>query len=214
MRATLIVLALASFVSAPAFAKAPKKPRVPSAVERQGKAYTVDAQPLTLSVGAVGAATVTGGSVGAYLGPHLIARATYRAGESCLEERCAYVERAASVTLQQFVSNSFFVEVGLMTQRNTYHPVYDYYSSTSERDATFTYDAETRGATVSIGNQWQWKSFTLGARWGQYYRPLQSVSSKLEEDGNAAGSEEKMIREKMQAEQKLYLPSLLIGTSF
>jgi hypothetical protein len=204
-------------VSAPAFAGGARPPRTPSSEERNDKSFTVDAQPLTLFTGGVGEGFTQGFSTGMFWEPNTILRATVRGGKSCLGARCAYIERSAALTAQKFVGNSFFVEAGAMAQRNIYHPVDNNYFSGDKRAYHFTYNAETWGGTFAIGNQWQWRGFTLGFRWISIYTPLFSASSSVHADAPERYSIEKSEEDQLEAlesETKVYFASLAVGASF
>ncbi len=156
-------------------------------------------------------------AAGTYLDSDLIARVTLRGGKSCLEERCSHVENSASVTLQKFVANSFFVEAGGMAQRSIYHmTAYDNGAWRYDRDYGYTYSAQTAGGTFALGNQWQYGDFTLGVRWVQIYQAAFSREGKVhaDRDGRTVGKSQKDQLRKLEREFKLYLPSLALGLSF
>ncbi len=212
-----LFLVLVAILTAPSALARQKTPSIPSATERQGKDGTWDYEPASIFIGDH-SGIATGGSLGVYLSPDQIVRATYRTSKSCLEVRCSYVDDALSLTVQQFVANSFFVEIGLAEQVAVEHPVDSgEYDSISDRDSAFTYRVETRGFVFSIGNQWQWKSFTLGARWGMDYQPLQVQKASVTADRAneyPAGPNERRHLVRLGKEGKLFIPSLMIGTSF
>ncbi len=215
-RIAFIVFAL-SFLSTTALArKGPKAPRVPSSEERKKQSVTADAQPFTLFLGTVGQGFTSGAAVGQFLTSDTVVRATARSGKSCLYERCSYVETSASITVQHFVANSFFLEGGAMFQNNIYHRVPWGSTSWQTDDNHYTYSAETYGGTIALGNQWQFDSFTIGVRWVQVYQAAFARRSKVHADtaGHPVGREQKERLRALEHETKFYLPSLALGFSF
>jgi hypothetical protein len=214
--AIVMLAALASLVAGPALARSdkPKTPRTPSSEERKTKEYTINAEPLLLSTTSDHTVAGAGASVGVFLDPDLIVRATYRGGSGGE----VYSHNEAVVSAQQFLSNSFFVEVGVMRRVAVEHgPETEEYVLWDEREHAFTYDVATAGGLLAIGNQWQWGSFTLGARWAMGYFPARTLKAKITEDEPAkyrTSNAERKRLEELKVQGEYYLPALIVGWSF
>ena len=77
--------------------------------------------------------------------------------------------------VQKFLSTTFYLSGGL-TYQDIESSDRDYFF---DLDATYDYDgtANLLGLHVSIGNEWQWESFSLGAEWFGLLQPLVTESS-------------------------------------
>jgi hypothetical protein len=210
-------------LSGVAFGKddAPAKPkRPPSSEERKHLAYTLQFQPIVPFFAEVSAGVASGVSIGQFVDPNTIVHLRYQAGESCFfEDRCAFVERATTISGQFFVGNSFFLEGGASMHRDTYHPVdndYDLFDSDA-RKYHFTYEVETWGPVFALGNQWQFRSFTIGARWFGLYQPLFTRTSRIQEDSPEKyqkSRDEKDELKKVENQAHTYLAMMSLGWSF
>lgn len=80
--------------------------------------------------------------------------------------------RSYGVHLKSFVSNTFYLNYGLDWRE------YDYQYSNSGTEAAF--GSQSLNASLLIGNQWQWKNFTLGCDWVGWSQPVafQKITSE------------------------------------
>jgi hypothetical protein len=211
-----LAVALTCLSAAPALARSskPKAPRTPSSEERKTKEYTINVEPLLVSSSNDHSVTGMGASVGMFLDPDLIVRATYRGGFGT----SAFSQNEKAVSAQLFLTNSFFVEAGVMRRIVIDHgPEMEEYEDPSARDEAFTYNVDTVGGLVAIGNQWQWGAFTLGARWAMGYAPRQARKATITENDPETfrtGENERDRLESLKVQGEYYLPALIVGWSF
>lgn len=199
-----------------AAARAPRPPRTPSAVEREHVNATINFEPIGLLSGNY-LGFVTGISAGLFLNPNLVLRGTIRTSKSCLGIRCSYGYDAIGVSAQSFISNSGFVEGGLLHEQNIMHLIdnNDYDGHTS-REYGFSYRTVNSSIMLAIGQQWQWHSFTLGARWAALSFPVinQVAELKTLDPQYSVSAEETHTLDRLKAAHHWVLANLILGWSF
>lgn len=91
---------------------------------------------------------------------------------------------SVGVYYKKFVGNSFYYRGGLDYRRADYKYEYDDIWGNPNDDVESTFIANSLAASIVIGNQWQWKGFTLGCDWIGYTQPFASNIEKEVEKGN------------------------------
>jgi hypothetical protein len=114
---------------------------------------------------------------------------------------------------KQFVSNSFYFKTGLDYSRVDFK--YDFKISSTNRTTSF--DGDALIASFTIGNQWQWQNFTLGADWIGLSSPLASRINNQSISSSASETDKKEFED----DKKMYLTGgsftalrFYIGASF
>ena len=167
-----------------------------SAANREGKRFTVNAA----LIGYQFRSSATSIELGYHLSPNSILTLQYSdlsgSGYDDDEEDEAdeVWERngkghSISAGLKQFVSNSFYVKPELYgrTQDIVHSTTSSYDYQTDKYTLTDKEVGSIRdiGASVRIGNQWQWENFTMGCDWVGFARSL----TTLEESGKITSNE-------------------------
>lgn len=81
---------------------------------------------------------------------------------------------SAGLHFKHFVGNSFYFRVGADYRKVDYRYTYrDILTNNILSENKFEGDSVT--ATIVIGNQWQWETFTLGCDWFGYALPVTST---------------------------------------
>lgn len=176
----LLVLGLAlSLISIAASAQstAPAKPQAPveasrsedssngkSQLNREGKSVVLTAQPI-----GIGPTTIIsqGLSAGFFIDRDSLIQVDFTANADDDFEGAWWSTkvRNLSVTWKQFVGNSFYFKGGL--EQRWVHETYDF-SSSSQYD----FKGNSTNLRVALGNQWQFKGFTLGCDWFGLSQPI------------------------------------------
>lgn len=105
-----------------------------------------------------------------------------------------------------FSGNSFYTKLGAFYRKGDYRPSSYYYPyDGSEYIPYYEY-----GVKLSIGNQWQWKSLTIGSDWIGIDRNIKSNRY----DFNANTERSSRNKDTSNNEIKVNLLSLYIGASF
>lgn len=98
--------------------------------------------------------------------------------------------RALSASLKKFVGNSFYLRGGAEYRQVKYRQHDEDWlilSSTSTRNKSdLSFDGNMTSVTFSIGNQWQFSGFTIGADWAGVTMPL--ASSLKSETASVTGT--------------------------
>lgn len=102
------------------------------------------------------------------------------------------VGSSLSFGAKKFLSNSFYMKA------ETYYRNQDYINKTGSKKSTAngewivvykeTSRIEDMGATLKVGNQWQWDTFTLGCDWVGLNRSLSILSQNGKVENNALNS--------------------------
>lgn len=89
---------------------------------------------------------------------------------------------AIGLHAKKFLANSFYINGGLDYINLKYDNKYIFNSSGV--DDAYGFEANVWAASFTIGNQWQWESFTLGCDWIGFTMPIaNSVSSEYADAG-------------------------------
>lgn len=119
---------------------------------------------------------------GYFLSPDSILGLSYAAG-SFETKTQNYKKSIFEVTFKRFFTNSLYADAGLGYQKWTVdYRVTDNSNSTKELNSQAT--IADIGLVLHIGNQWQWRAFTVGCDWAGYFQPLSS-SKKFADAGDA-----------------------------
>lgn len=72
-----------------------------------------------------------------------------------------------------FFANSFYFDLGLGVRKSdfSYTKTYPFYPNAGSRTSSVYEHWLHLGPEVSLGNQWQWESFTFGVDWLSLYHP-------------------------------------------
>jgi hypothetical protein len=92
---------------------------------------------------------------------------------------CAATGNAVTLSYKSFVSNSFYYTVGIGRREAGYNE-----AEVPSGTTSYTFTGSSIGAEISIGNQWQWKNFTLGCDWIGYNFPLSHKIDSEESSGD------------------------------
>jgi hypothetical protein len=116
-----------------------------------------------------------GVAIGRFLTPSTLVQLELSLGETDRREgyftsSSQYLKTGSvGVNLKHFVSNSFYIKGGLDYRSVSYD--YNYGSRFSVIDSakssytSYDFTGDSWAGSFSIGNQWQWESFTLGCDW-------------------------------------------------
>ena len=173
-----VVLSIAALALLPAAAQAQE-----SAANRATKTgyVALEAIGLTLMPG-------SGLRGGYFITPNIAAEAGFAVGSAKVgdfEASKTVIETKA----KWFFANSFYVDGGLTYEAwKAKYPVLA--SSTGFATETLDGSVNNIGASVHIGNQWQWTGFTLGCDWLGYFASL-STSASFKSDGGVNASDKK-----------------------
>lgn len=85
--------------------------------------------------------------------------------------------------LKNFSGNSFYYKFGIEAKRVSYG--YNYNDSTILPSFERKFEGSAISGAIHIGNQWQWKSFTLGCDWVGIALPVSSSISSEVTDGSS-----------------------------
>jgi hypothetical protein len=78
------------------------------------------------------------------------------------------------VHLKQFLSNSFYLKLGVDYRTASYR--YNYTSLTgSQYNENYSFTSRSWSGALAIGNQWQFENFTIGCDWIGYVAPFSST---------------------------------------
>lgn len=81
---------------------------------------------------------------------------------------------SAGVHYKHFASNSFYFRIGVDYRKVDYRYTGRDFFNNSDILIDNSFKGESFAGTVLIGNQWQWKNFTLGCDWFGYAFPFTS----------------------------------------
>lgn len=95
--------------------------------------------------------------------------------------------RQIAVSYKQFLGNSFYFKTGVVQNHVEYN--YDLSSSAHSAKQSSSFSGDALLGQLTIGNQWQWDTFTLGCDWigyaGNLYSKVASAK-KPEPDTSSA----------------------------
>lgn len=128
----------------------------------------------------------------AYLiNPDLAVEGGYSTGSASIGDFKA-VKSIVELKAKYFVSNSFYVDGGFAHESwDVNYPVVAASGSLSTTDLEGS--VANNGASLHIGNQWQWSGFTVGCDWVGYFLSLNTTSSF--KDNTAVSQENKTAQE-------------------
>jgi hypothetical protein len=130
-----------------------------SARNREGKSVLLTATPIGL-----GPVTLVsqGLSAGLYVNPDAIVQLDFLANADDDYDGSNYDTKIRSLGLffKQFLGNSFYIKPGF--EYRWIHHSYNYSGLNSE---SWGFKANTLGVSLAIGNQWQFRGFTMGCDW-------------------------------------------------
>ncbi len=120
--------------------------------------------------------------------------------------------RVISASYKQFLGNSFYYRAGLGLREITV-------DSWEIFDVVAGQVAKSRSvvADLAIGNQWQWKNFTLGCDWIGLMPALATLESTIETSGISNTSDRQQIEndwDQVSQATSLQLLRFIIGASF
>lgn len=135
---------------------------------RQGKKFSLVVEPIGFAVGVIPS---FGAAAGMYLDSNSIVEASYVKGG--IDFLFIEIESSlAEVRWKQFFGNSFYMNLGAgyrtITFKATLEPI------TGNDDISSQFDVNSFGASIGIGNRWQWDNFTIGCDWIGYFVPFSS----------------------------------------
>lgn len=123
----------------------------------------------------------------------------------------------AGISVQQFLSNSFYVKGGVAYRyvdiRRSYATTVWGFGSPTDPRSSYEFTGESTSATISVGNQWQWSYFTLGADWITIWAPVSS-NIKSEKYSYAGSTTATTVNNDADDAQKKYLKSPSVSASF
>jgi hypothetical protein len=129
--------------------------------------------------------TVGGFTFGYYLNRNSLINLSYvkvrQSAYSCSGSiGCTASGNAIALSYKRFASNSFYYTLGLSRREAGYRETEEPSGVTA-----YKFNGYALGGEVSIGNQWQWKNFTLGCDWIGFNFPLGYTIESEESSGNS-----------------------------
>jgi len=117
----------------------------------------------------------------------------------------------AGIHYKRFLGNSFYVRGGVDYRKVDFKDVSDYSIWTSSTNSTMSFTGESLAASLVIGNQWQWDTFTLGCDWIGVTAPFTSQvrNEKYEGNPDLDGHKSRYVKSTVAQGLRLYL-----GASF
>jgi hypothetical protein len=123
---------------------------------------------------------------------------------------CKATGNAFALSYKRFAGNSFYYTVGLGRREAGYEEI-----DVASGSPNYKFSGTAIGAEVSIGNQWQWKNFTLGCDWFGLNFPLSHKIDSEESSGTTWDDEDLKSREKEFLERTVAFGlRLYLGASF
>lgn len=110
---------------------------------------------------------------------------------------------------KQFSGNSFYYKLGLDYTMGKYNYRFDGYRA--------EYEGSSIGASIAIGNQWQWDSFTIGCDWVGYRTPISTNTKTNKIVGSIDKDDEKSFNDDVKIlfkDSNLMLLKFYLGASF
>jgi hypothetical protein len=105
-----------------------------------------------------------------FLSPDTVVTASYLTGSAGDIITYEYDKTALDVKLKRFLTNSFYADAGLGYER--FAVSYDVFLAGQKDFKKLHGVASNVGVEAHIGNQWQWKVFSLGCDWVGYFAAL------------------------------------------
>ncbi len=136
---------------------------------------------ISLTVELVGFAPfpVRGAGIGYYLTPDNILELSYSSGETdFLFTRVS--NSMSSLHLKTFWGNSFYTNLGVASRMFGYRFDFtevDADGNFTSRNSSFGLQNKVLGADFTIGNRWQWDTFTIGCDWIGAFVPFATTGS-------------------------------------
>lgn len=133
-----------------------------------------------------------------------------------------YSSRSVSLSIKNFTSNSFYFKLGLDLRRIEYTYTDSYYVGSTVRGmgnskVVRSFQGDSLGASIIIGNQWQWENFTLGCDWIGIGMPFATNVTKQEVEGPSLVNDKQRLEEEIDRTIKGSYGHLLrfyLGASF
>lgn len=200
-------------------AKSPYNRYVNSFENRRDKNFSLTANLIGVTHNLI----TTGISFGKYLNSNSLIVIELSSGfydsnsYSLLDYSYSYHAKGQLVGLywKNFAGNSFYTKLGVENNR----VAYNYRSNISGFSSDVKYERSFEGTATSaaftLGNQWQWRNFTLGCDWAGVSIPLSSSTSNDVHDGST-GQRERLENEKDHYVKNVSIRALnfYLGASF
>lgn len=180
-----------------------------SAANRVGKTFSISGQLMGIGPGATATRGLT---FGYHLNRNQLIQIEATSGglQSGLDASETKTQ-SFGAHFKHFVGNSFYYRAGIDHSIVKHYAIYSRSTTsingvvTSQEEASGRFEGTMTGATLVIGNQWQWENFTLGCDWVGITQPLVSqISSQSVKNMTYTPD----ASEKLQSDQQ----SLLKGT--
>lgn len=140
-----------------------------SAANRQNKTFSLTGEPIGFAP-----LPVYGIAAGYYLTPNQILEVSYAQGE--IDLLITTINNSmASLHLKSFWSNSFYTNLGVAQRTLGYSFLISEVDSNGNftaRNQEFLANNSAFGVDFSIGNRWQWNTFSLGCDWVGFFLPV------------------------------------------
>ncbi len=157
-----------------------------SEANREGKTLSLTFEPIGFAP-----LPVHGGALGYYLSPNNLLELSYAAGE--IDFLIAKIDnRMTSLHLKTFWGNSFYTNLGLGSRMLGYRFLFSEVDSNGNytgRDSETTMQNTSMGLDFSIGNRWQWDTFTIGCDWVGFFSPLSTTGENTITGKNLSASD-------------------------
>ena len=175
-----------------------------SEYNRMNKSYQISAQLF----GANPTATTGGGlSVGYFLDRNSMIMADVTSGRTgdnnLFLDNYDVTGTSFGLHYKRFFGNSFYARVGLDQRHIDYKYNYDGIF-VSDYDSSMKFTADSLGASIVIGNQWQWENFTMGCDWIGATQPLTHTIKNEELGGNI----DQIDRNRLEKDKKTLVTDL------
>lgn len=180
-----------------------------SSRNREGKRVMLTAQPVGFGPSVI---TTQGLTAGFFLNPDSIIQLDF-VGNNDIEynDETDWKVRALSVSLKQFIGNSFYVKPGI-----EHRWVREDYSNPGSNEF-WGYKGNMTGVSFSIGNQWQINNFTLGCDWFGFTQSFLHERTESYTRGSNLGSSQAELEEEADDSLKgmtFKLAHFYLGISF
>lgn len=202
-----------------------KRPSNGSSEEnRDGKEIMLVAQPV--GFGPV-AGTASGLAIGFFASANSIFLIDATYGRSSGElinfswngDHTDFVGSSVGIHFKQFLANSFYMRVGLdqrHVEYSTSHSKSSWFGIT-EAPYAYSFTGDSTAGSLAIGNQWQFRGFTLGCDWFGVSTPLASTVSNEKFSGAVSSSSDIRVensRKQFVTESSIQAVRFYLGASF
>lgn len=145
---------------------------------------------LTFTLLGGGLGTIGGANAGYFLSPNQLFGIRWEKHEYLNVSYFSGVTKSYGIYGKTFFGNSFYVNYGLSKNYSEFrlkkarYSLRDLLTNNVSRDLTYIRNEkwEHSGIDLSIGNQWQWEHFTLGADWVGFYQSFASSRKEYYEN--------------------------------